>query len=297
MDEYEKNPWTVTTLDVFLYFCCPECDTRKDSKMSFLEHALIEHPKAKSLPESIKSLHFGNSKPIKNEMIDIKQEVLENNHKPFIPDASFADDFPEVDVAIDYDDSGESIDDDDEDENTNGNDDEDWDYNAQNTKNDLRTKQDDNETYSCNICNKIFDNFSRFAIHARIGHKKFSESEQSPPVSKPTPRKQSKPSNNNSFPNESEGSEISVASKIANKIVTMKSLQPAEDAILPCEYCGLSFASCQLQQHINKEHLKEQKKRDHVCDICGKAYGYKQQLKRHKDSVHDGKVNKVLCNE
>ena len=284
MDEFENNPWTVTSLDVFLYFCCPECDTRKDSKMSFLEHALVEHPKAKSLPESIKALHFGTTKPIvKNEMIEIKQEVLENNHRPFIPDASFSDDFPEVDVAIEEDDdSGESIDDDeDDDENTNGND-EDWDCNDQVTKNDLRTKQDDNETYSCNICSKTFDNFSRFAIHARIGHKRFSESEQQPPASKPPPRKQAKPSNNNSFPNESGGSEISVASKIANKIVTMKSLQPAEDAILPCEYCGLSFASCQLQQHINKEHLKEQKKRDHVCDICGKAYGYKHSLITYK---------------
>ena len=257
MDDYEKNPWLVTTLDAFLYFCCPECETRKDSKTSFLEHALVEHPKAKSLPESIKALHYGTLKQpsIKseiNDLFEIKQEVLESNQKPYIANASFADDFPEVDVSIDEDDSGESIDDVDD---GNVNDNEDWDCNGQNTKNDLRTKQDDNETYSCNLCSKVFDNFSRFAIHARIGHKRFSESEQ---PSKPPPRKQAKPSNNNSFHNDVESgeAEISVASKIANKIVTMKSLQPSEDAILPCEYCGLSFASCQLQVPKSKQSTK-----------------------------------------
>ena len=42
-----ENPWNVSTLEEFLYFCCPECDLRDQSKMNFLHHALEQHPKAK----------------------------------------------------------------------------------------------------------------------------------------------------------------------------------------------------------------------------------------------------------
>ena len=43
----ENNPWFVTTLDEFLYYCCPECDEKNKSKELFLEHAINNHPKAK----------------------------------------------------------------------------------------------------------------------------------------------------------------------------------------------------------------------------------------------------------
>ena len=41
------NPWNVDTLEEFLYFCCPECDLRDQSKVTFLQHALEKHPDAK----------------------------------------------------------------------------------------------------------------------------------------------------------------------------------------------------------------------------------------------------------
>ena len=48
----EENPWSVNNLDVYLYYCCPECDVnfnfwKNKSKELFLEHALKEHKKAK----------------------------------------------------------------------------------------------------------------------------------------------------------------------------------------------------------------------------------------------------------
>ena len=42
-----KNPWNVEDLDDFLYFCCPECDLKDQSKVQFLQHALDQHPNAK----------------------------------------------------------------------------------------------------------------------------------------------------------------------------------------------------------------------------------------------------------
>ena len=40
------NPWNVTDLDIYLKYCCPECDSQHDTKDFFVQHALLEHPKA-----------------------------------------------------------------------------------------------------------------------------------------------------------------------------------------------------------------------------------------------------------
>ena len=47
IDDFESNPWKVKNLDDFLYYNCPECHVRDQSKVLFLQHALEEHPKAK----------------------------------------------------------------------------------------------------------------------------------------------------------------------------------------------------------------------------------------------------------
>ena len=44
---HEENPWTVENLEEFLYFCCPECDERNQSKELFVQHALDQHPNSK----------------------------------------------------------------------------------------------------------------------------------------------------------------------------------------------------------------------------------------------------------
>ena len=39
-------PWNVESLEDFLYYCCPECNDRHQSRDDFLQHALKEHPDA-----------------------------------------------------------------------------------------------------------------------------------------------------------------------------------------------------------------------------------------------------------
>ena len=39
-----QNPWSAGNLDDFLYYCCPECDIRDQSKEVFIKHALDNHP-------------------------------------------------------------------------------------------------------------------------------------------------------------------------------------------------------------------------------------------------------------
>ena len=45
--EEEANPWNVSNLDEFLYYCCPECDIKHDSRTLFINHAIDEHPKSR----------------------------------------------------------------------------------------------------------------------------------------------------------------------------------------------------------------------------------------------------------
>jgi hypothetical protein len=45
MDANDNNPWAVKQLDDFLFFCCPECPDKTPTKLNFINHALINHPK------------------------------------------------------------------------------------------------------------------------------------------------------------------------------------------------------------------------------------------------------------
>ena len=48
---------------------------------------------------------------------------------------------------------------------------------------------------------------------------------------------------------------------------------------------------CQkLESHLIREH--EIGEFRHKCDQCGKAYSEKQKLKKHKETVHEGKSEK-----
>ena len=38
------NPWEVTSIYDFYYFCCPECDCKSQNKQDFVNHASNIHP-------------------------------------------------------------------------------------------------------------------------------------------------------------------------------------------------------------------------------------------------------------
>ena len=37
-------PWNIESLEDFLFYCCPECEVKKQSRDDFLQHALKNHP-------------------------------------------------------------------------------------------------------------------------------------------------------------------------------------------------------------------------------------------------------------
>ena len=41
------NPWMVESIDQFLNYCCPECDTKQKTKSGFMIHAIDAHPNSR----------------------------------------------------------------------------------------------------------------------------------------------------------------------------------------------------------------------------------------------------------
>ena len=43
-DVKQNNPWDVSSIFDFNYFCCPECDIKLQLKQDFINHASYNHP-------------------------------------------------------------------------------------------------------------------------------------------------------------------------------------------------------------------------------------------------------------
>ena len=51
-EDVKHNPWSVSNIDEFLFFCCPECDNKTQSRTHFINHAYLYHPRAReTLPQ------------------------------------------------------------------------------------------------------------------------------------------------------------------------------------------------------------------------------------------------------
>ena len=68
-----NNPWLVSNLDEFLFYNCPECDSKSPTKAIFINHALVEHPRAR---DAIPSIEVNDILPIED---DIKDEPKPND--------------------------------------------------------------------------------------------------------------------------------------------------------------------------------------------------------------------------
>lgn len=72
--EEPVNPWTVETLTVYLFYCCPECDIKCSNEDSFVEHALTSHTQAREA--------FDVPKSLLNPIITIEKNCENNSDVP-----------------------------------------------------------------------------------------------------------------------------------------------------------------------------------------------------------------------
>ena len=84
-ENFTSNPWTsISKIEEFLYFCCPECEEKNQSRELFIKHALEKHPNSK---ECI-------------ALINVKEEKLEEDENNEDEDEVGADedeDLPHLD--------------------------------------------------------------------------------------------------------------------------------------------------------------------------------------------------------
>ena len=74
LEDMKHNPWLVTNLEDFLYYNCPECDNKTQSKAVFINHAYLNHPRVSELSE-LSIILMSKLKKYKNSNITL-EEVL-----------------------------------------------------------------------------------------------------------------------------------------------------------------------------------------------------------------------------
>ena len=70
----DQNPWVVENIEVFSFYCCPECDFKSKQGGSFKRHALECHNKAKSF--FIISNDQKSKINAKNECMEVETESV-----------------------------------------------------------------------------------------------------------------------------------------------------------------------------------------------------------------------------
>ena len=90
-----ENPWTVGSLEHFLYYCCPECHHLKfTSRNIFLQHAINQHPLAQKClqkltdgkeEEILKEDKGDITKESEKDHIDIEVLSIDDGETNFLP--------------------------------------------------------------------------------------------------------------------------------------------------------------------------------------------------------------------
>ena len=311
-DEEEKNPWTVTSIDDFLYFCCPQCDTKKQSRESFLEHAFEEHPKSK---DALGNLMF-------TQLVHVKTEVIERSDNGLdCEDQNYEEGFEETNLDMDFSENESDIDTNDMSENLSR-------Y-ATNLRQEIRNRltalrkpnvnesikrkngfriisksnpkkkylhQTSGDTFNCPDCDKKFENFSLYVTHCRIGHTK-SElikkevEKESIATSEKVAVKQNKSeelfqdsdcADGNSIKDEDIYDDMDKSdSGDSNEIKKPKIVSKKK-----------SFKRSMKPLPISR--LSPYIKPSWTCEYCGKVYNQKHNLRAHIDAVHLKTNNKEL---
>ena len=76
--EDKFNPWSVGSLDGFLFYCCPECDSRTVTKSDFIRHAKNNHPRSQDVIDSFEGEHNQViSKAVTNNDLPEEMEIEE----------------------------------------------------------------------------------------------------------------------------------------------------------------------------------------------------------------------------
>ena len=296
------NPWTADILDEYLYFVCPECDFKHQSREIFIGHALEHHPKSIECISKIK----------------VKEEITELNNGGVIETLNNIEDFYDEDEDL------ENYQQDNIDyelpnyvkceikEETNINSDNVMKSvpNSNITKSRTSRKtpilksEEENEYYKCNICDKLFEQQFVLNRHNKYVHekphkcdlcdKKFGDS---------TKLKD----HIDSFHVGLKKHQCKLCERsfgyrqhLSNHVRNYHSDHGLENKCIQCnkDFCS-PFA---LRRHNSVIHEGQRNNHEpssmkkHICEICGNTFTQAASLRTHKAAVHEGQGFKCdLC--
>ena len=280
MSNVNSNPWHVTSLQDFQYFCCPECDYRHKDAPAFIDHAALLHEQAK---ETLVNLHL-IPKPEK-----VKTEILEENVKVVIKEEEneYQEtqdyEYEEFEFEEAEDDDYEDPDYDDGKVDDIGDFDEDTkesrqvkpktkrmkrdpDNIASDTEHTTKIKLENGDTFECEFCDKIFIDERSWVRHEWYERRKFNLGKKS-----------------------------------------KREKQQEKDALRqemyknPCSKCDRRFKSEQaLKLHKVKSHNEPINKtpdseKISTCNICNKVFKGRNAMQYHKSKYHDDQVTCDIC--
>ena len=257
-----ENPWNIDSLYEFLYFNCPSCVFKNNSKQDFINHVYKVHPDCVHYLEKVKDNSLVDVFCPWN-MVEIKKEPVSYDS---IPDPMYEPINIEPHVKIEQANFHETV-------NTN----------------DLNKKSEiivrgpykkktycmlcidkiDHKIHICKICSNEFEEISGLKEHFKAEHKE-----------------------QNMFSCEMCGKLFTKPSVLQSHIKTVHEGRKQihkEPKKFECETCGKIFSqSSHLKVHVKTVH---EGIKDYKCDSCDKNFGELSSLKRHIKVVHEGHKN------
>ena len=242
--EESDNPWDVQSLDDFLFYCCPECESKEADKSEFLKHALISHPRSKHL---VNLLIVGGGSSTKKEAVKIpitKQVTPQLNTDRTVT--------PEVEQAVSVQSTeGESV----EEESVQVKDEVSEDFSDIEDINDCN---DDMEVYENDSICPLSDNDTAYTSPTNKTAKRAMEP-KTIPSNQPKKRKVDPPKDHSDPLSIAFGGESSVKQELDTEFVSRPLVQEDE---VECQVC---FEIVKWDQFRN--HLKDVHRYDENFDI------------------------------
>ena len=324
------NPWLAKNWEEFLYFCCPECPEKYQSKELFIDHALQMHPNAQVCLETVQIAVKYEEKDVEEEGRKLAEKLAGKigNNKTFIvlsrpkrnskPNPKYLDDYEyetnsKSKDPLTFDDPAECPTNDEK----------------HNLQSEIKIEDDLEELIQNETINydEIEADDTQTIQKAVVGKSKVKVKTRKKDGAKTNDKeltsdqKYWKEKNSKRIPKDCPICGKTIKTKLNLHILLVHESEKIE--LLECDTCGKKFKlKSSLDRHkrerCGKENIdedgQETKKRNkcpksytrvvyegeenYVCPICGKYFKVKhsyRNLTRHIETVHEGKVPISQC--
>ena len=315
MEIKTENPWYGKDLEQFLFYCCPECDTKNKSRDGFMKH-ITQHPDALEFIKDVKVIKVPSSDNLDNNKQDLKSEP-----EIFMEDDDYYDNGDDEFVDVDYEPKTEDISDDEDKDPSylqamaklsslgsvkvsrqsepketsftcklcNTTVQKKVDLRNHDRLNHVKVNDKDEEMFYCDLCELFFVERSEFRLHVNRDHDGSCKMYPCPSCDKSFGRPSLVEKHQ-----QLDHSGRCDTQKIVKKPRKKKEPAPEDSQTgdFPCIFCKLTLSNPKdLKRHYNKIH----KELLQVCSYCHRGFPDSEALKQHKKEYHQGK--KYQCPE